>query len=313
MKLTALLTLPFLLTPLLAAPSPNPEPAGGAQPFRGKTSPKQQQHDTKYFHEPGGNDELGHFDIRYFKGVVSYEERGDTLYHLIRSYLTVFREMNIETWIAHGTLLGWWWNGKIMPWDWDLDTQVSASTLTWLGENLNMTFHKYTSTDPDGSEVQREYLLDVNPNHVDRLRGDGMNVIDARWIDVRNGLYIDITGLSETNPAQQPGIWQCKNYHKYRTRDIYPLRETEFEGVPALVPYGFDRILVQEYTPRSLTKTIHEGHTWNPERKEWIKNQQANPNKAGTNVGHGGTPHIPGNLLADEQPKAGLGNLLRLL
>lgn len=314
MKLTTLLTLPFLLTPLLAAPSPNPEPepepALGGQPFRGKTS---KLHDTKYFHEPGGNDELGHFDIRYFKDLVSYEERGETLYHLIRSYLTVFREKNIETWIAHGTLLGWWWNGKIMPWDWDLDTQVSASTLTWLGENLNMTFHNYTSTNPDGSEVTREYLLDVNPNHVERLRGDGMNVIDARWIDVRNGLYIDITGLSETNPARQPGIWQCKNYHKYRTRDIYPLRETEFEGVPALVPYGFDRILVQEYTPRALTKTMHEGHTWNPEQKEWIKIEQANLNMGATNVGHGGRPHMPRSLLADEQPKAGLGNLLRLL
>ncbi|KAE8449749.1 hypothetical protein EG329_007524 [Mollisiaceae sp. DMI_Dod_QoI] len=321
MKLTTLLALPFLLAPILAAPSPKPnadaepepEPVRGA-PYRGKPPKVQQtQDDGKYFHEPGGDDELGHYDIRYFKEPVTYEERGDTLLHLIRSYLTVFREKNVETWIAHGTLLGWWWNGKIMPWDWDLDTQVSGSTLTWLGENLNMTFHNYTSTNADGTVVEREFLLDVNPNHVERMRGNGMNVIDARWIDVRNGLYIDITGLSETNPAQQPGIWSCKNYHHYRTRDIYPLRETVFEGVSALVPYGFDKILVQEYTPRALTKTMHEGHTWNPEQKEWIKQKHMNLAKRDGDQGAAvGRSHMPRSLLADEQPRSGLGNLLRV-
>jgi hypothetical protein len=216
--------------------------------------------DGKYFHEPGGDNELGHYDIRYYKGApVTYEERGHTLNHLIRSYLTIFREQNIETWIAHGTLLGWWWNGKIMPWDWDLDTQVSATTLTWLGENLNMTIHNYTFTEENGTEGVRQYLLDVNPNILERVRGDGMNVIDARWIDTRNGLFIDVTGLAETEPSAHPGIWSCKNFHRYRTRDIYPLRETVFEGVPTLVPYSFDRILTEEYSTMALTKTLHEG------------------------------------------------------
>ena len=147
-----------------------------------------------------------------------------------------------------------------MPWDWDLDVQVSAPTLGWLAKNLNMTMHNYTSSGLDaGEDVHREYLLDVNPNFVDRTRGRGMNVIDARWIDVRNGLYIDVTGLSEINPTARPGIWSCKNYHGYRTRDLYPLRETIFEGVPALVPYNFDKILTEEYSARALTKTYHQG------------------------------------------------------
>jgi hypothetical protein len=268
MKLHRLFTTTFLLTSVVAAPGPSSGPSAEnvKRVANSEAGPRQNKNyqlpvDTKYFHEPGGTNELGHYDIRYYAGSpVSYEERGDTLHHLIRSYLTVFRERNIETWIAHGTLLGWWWNGKIMPWDWDLDTQVSASTLTWLGENLNMTMHNYTSINPDGTEVNREYLLDINPNHIERVRGDGMNVIDARWIDVRNGLFIDITGLSEVNPSTQPGIWTCKNFHRYRTRDLYPLRETEFEGVKALVPYSFDKILTQEYSTRALTKTLHEGY-----------------------------------------------------
>jgi hypothetical protein len=35
---------------------------------------------------------------------------------MIRAYLMTFNELGLETWIAHGTLLGWWWNGKILPW-----------------------------------------------------------------------------------------------------------------------------------------------------------------------------------------------------
>jgi hypothetical protein len=63
--------------------------------------------------EPGGDDILGHYDIRYFRGVVTYEERTETLKHMIRAYLNFFNTTGLETWIAHGTLLGWWWNGKV--------------------------------------------------------------------------------------------------------------------------------------------------------------------------------------------------------
>jgi phosphorylcholine metabolism protein LicD len=245
---------------VIAAPQPDVEvrsPAADPEPLQSKPH----KPDTKYFHEPGGDDILGHYDIRYFKGnPVTYEERGETLHHMIRAYLVTFRNLGVETWIAHGTLLGWWWNGKIMPWDWDLDTQVSGETLEYLGKHHNMTFHDYTDTsmtDPTKT-ITTKYLLDINPNARERVRGDGMNVIDARWINTENGLFIDITGLSETHPDNQPGIWSCKNYHKYRTKDLYPMRETTFQGVPAWVPFSYDKILTEEYGSKSLVLTTYE-------------------------------------------------------
>ena len=59
------------------------------------------------------DDILGHYDTRFFHGAVSYEERTDTLQNMIKAYLGFFQEKGLETWIAHGTLLGWWWNGKV--------------------------------------------------------------------------------------------------------------------------------------------------------------------------------------------------------
>ncbi len=220
--------------------------------------------EPKYFNEPGGSLELGHYDIRYFQGKVAYEEHRPALRHLIRSYLTVFKDLGIETWLAHGTLLGWWWNGRIMPWDYDLDVQVSSATLFYLGANLNRTMHEYRYVDEEtGVEGVKTYMLDVNPHHADRSRKTGQNIIDARWIDISNGMFVDITGLAERDPDRQPGVWSCKNYHRYRTRDLYPMRETEFEGVPATIPYSFEKALTDEYGTKCLVVTEWEGYVAN--------------------------------------------------
>ncbi|KAI9842151.1 MAG: hypothetical protein M1837_007438 [Sclerophora amabilis] len=262
--------------------------------------------DTKYFHEPGHDDYLGHYDQRYFKEKVSYEEREDTLHHMIRAYLNAFREKGLETWIAHGTLLGWWWNEKILPWDWDLDTQVSGATLAYLGEHENMTTHRYTSED---GQVQREYLLDVNPWVWERERGDGNNIIDARWIDLRNGLFIDITGLSETRPDAFPGIWVCKNYHRYRTVDLYPLRESSYEGVPVLVPYAYEKLLTEEYKSKALVVTEYEGHRWDAHSKEWLKNSNQQHVLSARELSHSHSPRS----IQTRSNRPGLRNIFRLL
>jgi hypothetical protein len=156
---------------------------------------------------------------------------------------------------------------QILPWDWDIDTQVSGETLAYMAAHLNRTTYHYSSTTTSSTEgaddtVKREYLLDVNPWSWQRDRGDGMNIIDARWIDIRNGLYIDITGLSEVHPDKEPGIWGCKNHHKYKTKDLYPMRESMYEGVPAKIPYAYDKILLEEYHEKALVLTDYEGWVW---------------------------------------------------
>ena len=139
---------------------------------------------------------------------------------------------------------------QILPWDWDTDTQISNSTLMLLADHFNQTSFRYRSSH---RSAKRQYLLDVNPWCRESDHGGGLNVIDARWIDTQNGLYIDITGLRET--SSEPNIWECKNFHKYKVNDLYPLRMTVFEGVRANVPFRYDSILLDEYTPYALTKT----------------------------------------------------------
>ncbi|KAI9831091.1 MAG: hypothetical protein M1826_003989 [Phylliscum demangeonii] len=258
----------------------------------------------KYFLEAGEGSILGHYDKRFFTEVLSDQDREHTLHHMIRAYLNTCRERGLETWIAHGTLLGWWWNQKILPWDWDIDVQVTESTLTHLAASLNGTTFHYRS---DDQTVQRQYLLDVNPFGRERSRDGGLNVIDARWIDVRSGLFVDIAALSETHPDLAPGVLSCKNYHRYPTADIFPLRPTTFEGVPAYVPFAYDGILTHEYDAKALLLTEFAGYRWDPPTKGWLKASaqqliHQNPD---------GHPHVPRSV----QPRstaAGLRNIRRV-
>ena len=233
----------------------------------------------KYFHEPDGSQALHHYDSRYHHATLGYDDKANTQIHLVRSYLEFFSKNHLETWIAHGTLLGWWWNGQFLPWDWDIDTQVSIGTMLYLAENHNATKYTYTSKtdtefDPTTAEqipISRKYHLDISPAVYTRHFGEGDNIIDARWIDIRNGLYIDVTALAETHPQETPGIWSCKNYHRYRTRDLWPMRETYFEGMVAKVPYAYTKVLTDEYGAGALVVDEYQAHRWSAPDKVWVK------------------------------------------
>ncbi|OTB03549.1 hypothetical protein M426DRAFT_263120 [Hypoxylon sp. CI-4A] len=305
LTLLTLLVLVLTISSATAATVPASKPSNKHKPTPKKANGKKSSDDKpqhpKYFHEAGGSLELGHYDSRYFKQVVPYEEHRPALHHLVRSWLTTTRELGIETWLAHGTLLGWWWSGRVMPWDYDIDVQMPTTTLAYLGRYFNRTLHDYQFLAEESSAtrsaagngggggglnremydtyVNKTYLLDINPHHADVGRGNGHNVIDGRWIDTSNGLFIDITGLMERDPAANPGVWSCKNAHRYRTRELYPVRRTEFEGVPASIPYSFDKILTDEYGAKSLVNTEWAGHRWIPELKEWVKIPEPPPSE----------------------------------
>lgn len=51
--------------------------------------------------------------LRFADRELSYEERQAHLTALMQSYLSTMADIGAETGIMHGTLLGWWWNGKV--------------------------------------------------------------------------------------------------------------------------------------------------------------------------------------------------------
>lgn len=183
-----------------------------------------------------------------------------------------------------------------MPWDADIDVQVSAPSLARLAAAYNNTvfpFHAASwlgdaslptslpppspSTSPSPSspsspQPSHSYLLDINPHFTHPSPSDTYNVIDARWIDLSSGLYIDITALRPNLSASAPpGQLFAKDRHTYAAAHIFPLRATVFEGVPAKVPYAFQEVLEEEYGAEALVERVfeREGYVFDEGVGEW--------------------------------------------
>ena len=82
---------------------------------------------------------ISHCDSRYAPTQPpSINETRQTLSGLLDSFAATMREVDVEFWIARGTLLGWYWNEKFLPWDNDVNVQMSFETLSSL-VSYNMT------------------------------------------------------------------------------------------------------------------------------------------------------------------------------
>lgn len=212
---------------------------------------------NKYFHESTFH---SHYDGRFGAKELGKDIRLPHLTALIRTFLSTMADIGAETWIMHGTLLGWWWNEKIMPWDSDLDVQVTEETITFLARYYNMTEYRYHVSGTE--DESRSYLLEINPHYKIRGVEDHLNVIDARWIDTETGLFIDISTVRVDRVARKKGkegALMCKDKHNYLEKDLFPLRDGWFEGVPVKIPYEYEYLLEEEYGAKSMAKTEFEG------------------------------------------------------
>lgn len=69
-----------------------------------------------------------------------------------------------------------------------------------------------------GHASGRGYLLEINPHYTIREAEEGLNVIDARWIDTQSGLFIDISTVRKNGTAigqGGEGTLMCKDNHHY--------------------------------------------------------------------------------------------------
>ncbi|GEQ68754.1 hypothetical protein JCM33374_g2422 [Metschnikowia sp. JCM 33374] len=168
----------------------------------------------KYFHEAELLDtHVGfHYDWRFFKTAdFSDYDRKVVLHRLAKAWLRFSQSLGLKTWLAHGTLLGWYWNGINLPWDQDIDVQMTYQSLELMAKTHNQSLVVDLTDNPDVAGVHA-YFVDVSPHFRKRLHPDKENVVDARFIDVSTGMYVDITGLSTS--AEMPKIRETQETPK---------------------------------------------------------------------------------------------------
>ncbi|KAJ3318301.1 hypothetical protein HDV06_000585 [Boothiomyces sp. JEL0866] len=158
--------------------------------------------DKKFFYE---DEHYHHLDQRYSIGNKSEEAKFENMHRVFKEWALFADSIQMPYWIMHGTLLGWYWGGKTMPFDDDIDIQVLSNNLYDLE-----VYH--------GKTISRHFILEVNPNHIVRRKQE-RNVIDARFIDTQTGHFIDITGVSKFDGIDYV---MCKTPHFYREMDLFP-------------------------------------------------------------------------------------------
>jgi hypothetical protein len=187
--------------------------------------------------------------------------------HLLQSFNNFAVHHEFHFWLAHGSLLGQYWGQKIMTGDTDIDVQCSLGDL-----------HRVRPYEQQLWEDRFELV--VNPHYLIRktrnYRGLGLdkNVIDARWIDVLTGYYIDITALSalqadspltdtapflEFEEGKKAVTIQDKSPHKYDIGRISPTKRCQFEGINMWCPNQINEVLEEEY---KKTYSHPQFHTW---------------------------------------------------
>lgn len=174
----------------------------------------------KYFHEAILSTKRhsgSHYDWRFFnKAMINDYERQLILHQLTKAWLTFCQSAGIKSWLMHGTLLGYYFNGMNMPFDNDLDVVMTMDSLVRLAKLYNQTLVVDASKRHNQHEVlgSNAYLIDVNPQFLERTKGNGGNTIDARFIDIHSGLYIDITGIARTIDHKNFNKRQLANFQK---------------------------------------------------------------------------------------------------
>lgn len=236
-----------------------------------------------------------HYEWRFFNGALRYLKEGYTmkqleireqiiLDRLLRNWFRFAEEKGIISWIAHGPLLSWYWDGLMFPFDIDIDIQMPSAELNRLSQNYNMTL-----VVEDISEGYGKYLIDCASFLHHRDKGAKDNVIDARFIDVDSGTYIDITGLGKNNekpPAEydtyirnrqaageEIQLYMDRRKHWLNFEKINPLRYSMISGVPAYVPNDIMVMLNYEYDA-GTTAYYFEGYYYVPQVRLWLKEDQ---------------------------------------
>jgi hypothetical protein len=213
--------------------------------------------EDKHFREAAVD---AHYDERFFRNRLAPAELIERQRALLGAFARLCERHRLDFFIMHGSLLGWVWGRRMLPWDRDIDLCVELAAMDRLVALA-------------AAGAAAPHVLDVNAHFRDRRTRNltardtlEPNKIDARFIDPETGLYLDITAVAEV----APGLWATKCPHLFRAAELFPLGRDVFEGVAVGIPRRPIRLVQREYGAPCTTLTRFGGHTFDVAAGRWI-------------------------------------------
>ncbi|CCH42383.1 hypothetical protein BN7_1928 [Wickerhamomyces ciferrii] len=224
------------------------------------------------------NHELVHYSYPWMKKILNGEERLKIIHHTIRSWFKFAENAQVICWFNYGNLYGWYFNSQNLPWDTDLDVQISIQDQDRLGQYYNNTL---VIENPElGDHL---FFYQTNPWYINNHEGQH---IDSRYIEAKSGIYIDISALwidklpavskssdQEDRKDEEIIKFHCKNNNYFAFEDIFPLRRTIFEGAQCYIPNKPKKVLWDFYGAKCTDKKYNKDHNWQKDIGMWIPNQ----------------------------------------
>ena len=185
---------------------------------------------------------------------ISKEETHHTLRYLLKKLMKYSEKRGIKPILMYGGLIGYYFNGKLLPWDDDID-------MILIGKCVNK-IKNYQG---------KKYIIEVNPNSHIYSEKDWRNKISARVISKLNGIFIDLTFYIEKNK-----YLVCKDGNKFLKENIIPkdknLKKGIFEDIQVYLPNNIKQCLITRYGIKVLKPLQNKGYNFNDRDKIWEKN-----------------------------------------
>lgn len=213
--------------------------------------------------------EMHHYNFPWLQEIIQHQERTKVIHHLIRTWFKFCEHAGVVSWFNYGNLIGWYFNGLNLPWDNDVDVQVSIDDLDKLGKYYNNTL--IVENREIGNAI---FWFYTDPFY---LQQKDNQFIDARLIDANAGIYIDVSALwkdesKDMKPKDGEITFRCKHYNWFYFSDIFPLRRTLFEGAQGYMPNNFEVILNRFYN-RVFEKLNVFNYNYQEDLGMWVSNQ----------------------------------------
>jgi len=196
-----------------------------------------------------------HLDLKYGKNTktLNFETLKQELTGALDALASLARQKRAKITIMHGSLIGYYFNKQILPWDDDIDVIV-------VGEEDILALASL-----DGWE-SKDFIFKVNPNFINKNTNDHLNKIDARMISKNTGIFIDLTFFWKSENTHF-----AKDGHQYSNDMLFPLAPAVFCGIDVFVPNDIPTCLTKEYGPKVLNLSFkHKGRLWEFDGSKWI-------------------------------------------
>jgi hypothetical protein len=175
----------------------------------------------------------------------------------LNALVFIAKRKHVKITLMYGSLIGYYFGGRILPWDDDIDVVVVGEEEILALVSLN------------GWE-SKDFVFRVNPKYSNKTTNDRWNKIDARMISKYNGVFIDVTFLWKSKSGD---THFAKDGNRYTNDMLLPLHPVVFYGIDVFVPNEIRKCLTQRYGKRVLHQGVegfkNKGRLWEFDGLEW--------------------------------------------